>query len=244
MKNDLSTKAALGAAASLGIGAAAYAVYGRPWHLRWGTTGEEQTETLPGDEFTPENSNQVTHAITIGAPAGIVWRWLVQIGQGRGGFYSYDYIENLFGLEIHNTDRIEPALQEIRIGDFVRSAPTSWLGGRVKDKTGWFVVRIDPERALVLRDEIEHGTWSFILKPLDGRTTRLIVRARGPKPHTLPMKIFSYSFFEPAHFIMERKMLLTLKRLSERDFAHENTTGLESSGIGPPKNDIAAAART
>jgi hypothetical protein len=217
MKRNL-FKAFAGLALAGGVGAAAAYNYKiRPWHLRWGTTGEEQTETLPGDEIKPD---------TIDAPPPIVWKWLIQIGQDRGGFYSYDFLENLFDLKIHNTAEIKPEWQKLKVGDFVRSAHEQWLGGKFRDKTGWFVVRIEENRALVLRDEIERGSWAFILKPVDEAKTRLIIRARGAKPKNLPMKMFHYGFFEPAHFIMERKMLLTLKRRAE-EFALDRTDEAE-----------------
>ncbi len=215
MKARNLVKLAAGPALAFGFGAAAYHLFARPRHLRWGATDEELTEKLPGDDFKPDAEVEVTHAITINAPPAVVWKWLVQIGQGRGGFYSYACLENMIGLRVRNAEQIDPLLQDLRVGDFIRSAPTNWLGGKYKDLTGWFVVEMEPERALVLRDEIERGTWSFILKPFDEHSTRLIIRARDGKPRTLRMRVFHYALFEPAHFIMERKMLLTLKELSE-----------------------------
>ena len=214
-------------AAAVGGALIAYNYKIRPWHLRWGATDEELKEKLPGDEIKPDADAQVTHAVTIDAPAETVWQWLVQIGQGRGGFYSYDWIENMFGLDIRNTAELKPEWQTLKVGDFVRGAQDDWLGGRFKGKAGWFVVRMEENRALILRDEIEHGSWAFILKPLADNRTRLVIRARGDKPANLGMKIFSYGFFEPAHFIMERKMLLTLKRRAEELYAdHTSETEL------------------
>jgi hypothetical protein len=222
-------KYAFGLAAA-GTGAlAAYALAVRPWHLRWGATDEEISEALPGDKVKPDAKINVTHAITINAPASEVWKWLVQIGQGRGGFYSYDWLENSIGLQVRTADEIEPELQDLKIGDFVRSAHKGWLGGRFDDKAGWYVVGLEPNRSLVLRDEIEKGSWAFVLKPLSENQTRLIVRARGSMPETLPMKIFSYGVFEPAHFIMERKMLMTLKEKAERSYARNNASVDESA---------------
>jgi len=198
---------------------AAYNYKIRPWHQRWGATDEELTASLPGDEVKPDADMQVTHAVTIDAPPETVWKWLVQLGQGRGGFYSYDWVENMFGLEIYNTAELKSEWQTLKVGDFVRGAQDDWFGGRFKGKAGWFVVLMDEARALVLRDEIEHGSWSFILKPLAENKTRLIIRARGGKPANLGMKIFNYGFFEIAHFVMERKMLLTLKRRAEEFYA-------------------------
>jgi hypothetical protein len=212
-----------------GVGLGALAVYNyklRPWHLRWGATDEELTATLPGDEIKPDAGIQVTHAITIAAPPPVVWKWLVQIGQDRGGFYSYDKLENMFDLRIHNTEEIKPEWQTLKVGDFVRSAHENWLGGNYKEKTGWFVVRMKETSALVLRDEVERGSWAFILRPADGAQTRLIIRARGSKPASLPLKLFHYGFFEPAHFIMERKMLLTLKKRAE-EFSTNHTDEAE-----------------
>jgi hypothetical protein len=201
--------------AVLGAAAGAYVLGVRPWHRRWGAADDELIEPLPGDEVLPEADDQVTHAITINAPASEVWKWLVQVGQGRGGFFSYDWLENLVGLGIHNVYEIEEELQELKVGDFVRAARQGWLGGKFEGKAGWFVVGLEKDRHLVLRDEIAHGSWVFVLKPVDGQTTRLLIRGRGTWPRTLGMKLFNYGLFEPAHFVMERKMLLTLKELAE-----------------------------
>ena len=207
----------IGLTAAAGIGAlvAGYAFAVRPWHLRWGATDEELTETLPGDDVKPGAGIQVTHAVTINAPAEDVWKWLVQIGQERGGFYSYDCLENLFGLQVKNTDEIKAEWQKLEVGDFVRSAHKGWLGGRFDDLAGWFVVGLEANRALILRDEIEKGSWAFILRPLGEGRTRLIIRARGDAAASFSRKLLHYGFFEPAHFIMERKMLLTLKEKAE-----------------------------
>lgn len=196
----------------------------RPWHLRWGSTNSELTEHLPGDDVKPIAGTQVTHAITINTPPRDVWKWLVQIGQGRGGFYSYDWIESLFGLRVRNLKEIRPELQNLKVRDFIRSAPIGWLGGRFDSKAGWHIVRLEPESTLVLRDEIENGSWSFILRPVEPDITRLIIRARGNKPRAL-IKFLHYIFFEPAHFIMERKMLLTLKDLAETSKVPNNAAG-------------------
>jgi hypothetical protein len=232
----ISSVGMVGGVLAAGAGIMAYHKFVRPWHLRWGASDEELSEKLPGDNVKPDAKNQVTHAITINAPPSDVWRWLVQIGQDRGGFFSYDWIENIFGLGIHNADRIVPELQKLNKGDFVRSAHRGWLGGRFDEMAGWYVVELVPERALVLRDEIEHGSWAFILKPIDDQQTRMIIRARGNQPQTAGAKLFSYGFFEPAHFIMERKMLLTLKELAESNAENRPTVDTGGSKV----NSVAA----
>ena len=195
--------------------AAGYIFAVRPWHLRWGATREELKETLPGDDVKSDAGVQVTHAITIDAPPEYAWKWLVQIGQNRGGFYSYDWLENFFDLGIHNTGEIKPEWQQLKVGDWVPSAHKGWLGGGLDDKAGWFVVGLEPNRFLVLRDEIEQGSWAFVLKHVGEKQTRLIIRGRGDAVTTPQRALFHYAIFEPAHFIMERKMLLTLKEKAE-----------------------------
>jgi hypothetical protein len=108
----------------------------RPWHLTWGATNAELEMSLPGDGLAARVA--AMHAATIDAPASAMWPWLVQIGQDRGGFYSYTWIENgLLGAGIRNTDRVNPAWQQLGPGDFIRSARRDWLGGRFADRTGW-----------------------------------------------------------------------------------------------------------
>ena len=205
----------MGGAIAAGTALFAYERFIRPWHLRWGATDEETAGRLPGDDVKPDASLPVTHAVTIDAPPDAVWKWLVQIGQDRGGFFSYDWLENALGLGIHNVNALMPEYQHLKVGDFVRSAHRGWLGGRFDETAGWYVITLETDRTLVLRDEIEHGSWSFILRRLPGDMTRLIIRARSDQPDSFGEKMLYYGFWEPAHFIMERKMLLTLKEKAE-----------------------------
>lgn len=192
--------AAAGAAAAAG-----YAWLVRPWHLRWGATDEEVAMTLPGDELTPEPQLNATHAITINAPVSTVWPWLVQIGQRRGGFYSYTWLENLVGCQMENAERVHLEWQELNVGDEV------WLHPKAPPLR---VLFIEPERHLVLEK-----CWGFYLRPLDEHTTRLLIRGRG---EFIPYfkqawlnTLYWRGLFEPAHFIMERRMLYGIKERAE-----------------------------
>jgi len=100
-----------------------YAFALRPWMLRWGTTREEAGRALPGDELVARPRYQQTHAVTIQAPPARVWPWLAQLGQGRGGLYSYDWLENRFGCDLRSADRIRPEWQRLEAGDTVRLVP-------------------------------------------------------------------------------------------------------------------------
>jgi uncharacterized protein YndB with AHSA1/START domain len=192
----------------MAISAAVYARFVRPWHLRWGATPEEAGRLLPGDDLIPRPAMSATHAVTIPAPVAQVWPWVVQIGQGRAGFYSYDWLENLFGMDIHNTRRINPDWQNPQVDDLV----PFWRG------VGIPIVRIVPPHLLVLGgsfapNQPTGGTWTFMLESPDNQSTRLIVRARAASfaPHSLSLVLYRL-ILEPAHFIMERGMLLGIKR--------------------------------
>lgn len=184
----------------------------RPVLTQWGTTRDERRTVLFGDNGMTQARYRLDHAVTIHAPADAVWPWLVQLGQDRAGFYSYDWLERLFGADVHNVKAIRAEWQTRKEGDFVRAAPATYLAGRLGD-VGWRVSAIDPGRAMVLEN------WgAFVLQPIDSVTTRFFVRTRGPGDPTLasvllgPINIF---VFEPAHFIMQRKMLLEIQRLAE-----------------------------
>src|SRR5439155_6943888 len=110
---------ALAAAAAASAGAAAGLVYGRivrPWHMHWGATPEQAPGPAPGDELMPDPGVAATRAIEVDAPRWAVWPWLVQMGPGRCGAYTYDWIERRLGIDIRNTDRIIPELHNLKVG--------------------------------------------------------------------------------------------------------------------------------
>jgi hypothetical protein len=184
----------------------------RPVYLQYGTTAAERAAVLPGDDPTFEARHRVDHAITIHAPADSVWPWLMQIGQDRGGFYSYTRLERMAGDHVTNADRIHPEWQELRIGDTVRATQPDYLGGHF-GSFGWKVMNIVPGRALVL------DNWgAFVLVPVDSATTRLIIRSRGPGTRDAAAFLigpFNVFVFEPAHFIMQRGMLRGIRDRAE-----------------------------
>lgn len=198
----------VGGLAVAGIGAlSAYLFAVRPWHLRWGATDEEVNEPLPGDDLVPNATQSATHAITINATVKDVWPWLAQVGQTRGGFYSYAWLENLIGCRMRNAERVVPEWQEIKVGDEV------WLHPSAPPLP---VLICETGRALVLGSNTESpGTWGFYLKELDAKTTRLIIRGRGAWGSGLSNWLLLHAVFEPAHFIMERKMMLGIKQRAE-----------------------------
>lgn len=185
----------------------------RPRHLKWGATDQEAHELLSGDDVLMHPEQEATHAITINAPVSDVWPWLVQIGQNKGGFYSYSWLENMVGCNLHNADRVVPEWQSLRVGDVV------WLHPKAPPLP---VIIVEPDRAIVLGGigEAEDGsraggTWGMYLKEIDATTTRLILRIRWARERGLISWLSNYVVLEPAHFIMERKMMLTIKKRAE-----------------------------
>jgi hypothetical protein len=178
--------------------------------LTWGATEEEAGRSLPGDELLEDPAVVSTRAITIDAPPSAVWPWLVQMGSGRGGAYTYDWIENLFGLGMHSAERINPEWQNLAVGDVIP--------GR-ESLQGMRVEVLDPERALVTRSEDGTWVWAFVLEDLGGRT-RLLSRNRIAMPDPSPGDRIGMAVMEPGSLVMERKMLHGIKERAERLVAH------------------------
>lgn len=174
--------------------------------LTWGATPEEAARTLPGDELLEEADVVSTRAITIAAPPADVWPWLVQMGAGRGGAYTYDWIENLFGLGMRSADAIHPEWQELAVGDVI-PGKASLPGMRVEV--------LEPERALVTRSEDGTWVWAFVLDD-HGGATRLLSRNRITMPDPSLGDRLGMAVMEPGSLVMERKMLLGIKERSER----------------------------
>lgn len=174
--------------------------------LDWGATAEEAARTLPGDELLEDPDVVATRAVTIGAPPAAVWPWLVQMGSGRGGAYTYDWIENLLGLEMRSADRIVDEWQHLEVGDVIRGNPRD---------PGMRVERIETERVLVTRSEDGRWTWTFVLEERDGET-RLLSRNRISLRGASLGKRLGMAVMEPGSLVMERKMLLGIKQRAER----------------------------
>jgi hypothetical protein len=196
------------ALAGLAVWIAAYFAAVRPWFLNWGATPEEAARVLPGDERIPVSGYQSTRAITIDAPPDAVWPWFAQLGIGRGGFYSYSWLENLFFAGIHNADRIVPEWQDRTSGDFVRSFQ---LGADKPGRNGWRFDILEKGRAFYLNP----GWGPFVLEPRGDSGTRVLVRSRGNTANPVGKTLMGL-LFDPLHFTMEKRMIVEVKRLAEQ----------------------------
>jgi len=190
---------------------------------RWGATDEEVNKTLPGDDLVPNSKGGYTHAVTIRASTARVWPWLVQLGQGRGGFYSYDLLENIVRCNIHSADRIIPELQNLEVGDRILIYPSG---------QGYTVDSIAPQRMLVLLERVDtqsgktfkltrkmpekylNQSWVLFLEKIDRSTTRLISRSRNDWNNSLVNTVV-FGIFGPITLVMDRKMLLGIKKRAE-----------------------------
>jgi hypothetical protein len=207
-------------ALALALAAIVYRVVLRRRMLTWGATAAEAEARLPGDELLEDADGVATRAITIDAPPSAVWPWIAQMGPApRGGAYTYDWIENLLGLNMHSVDRILPEFQHPQVGDGFGYGPNQMR-----------YARVEPEHVLATRSADGNWVWTFILEPENGRT-RLISRDRFRLPK-LRDKIGMIPM-EPASLVMERKMLHGIKRRAERQkdlAAHENTIEKRAEG--------------
>lgn len=207
---------------AVGVAVAAVGAYRRvftPWQQQWGATDGEATGSLPGDDLVAEPAVQTTRVISIAAPAEAVWPWIVQLGADRGGFYSYDWLENLFGLGIHSADRIVEEWQTRRVGDLVP--------GDAKGRSGWYVMEVRPDDALVLKaGDAKLGRpvgrhegigweflWTFAVREEATGTTRLVVRERvGFANNRVRLLLAPLG---PVSFVMTRRMLAGVKSRAE-----------------------------
>jgi hypothetical protein len=183
-----------------------YALAVRSYYALWGATEHETNQALPGDRLTPATAVVSTSALTIHAPVEQVWPWVVQLGQGRGGFYSYDFLENQFAADMHSAGRIVPELQQLKPGDLVSLQANSTL----EQGTAMRVALIEPPRALVFA-----GGWGLYLEPIDAGNTRLLVRYPFDLGPDNEKALFFYGLFEPMHLVMQSGMMMGIKQRAE-----------------------------
>jgi hypothetical protein len=217
------TRTVFSVVAAAPVAAVAYLVVGRRRCLTWGATADEVDRMMAGDELMPNPDILSTRAISIDAPPAAIWPWLVQMGPGRGGAYTYDWIENLMGLNMHSADEILPQFQGLKIGD-------CWQLGTKGPRLR--VEVLDAEQAMVVRSEDGNWVWAFSLYP-DGASTRLVSRNRIATPGASPLvRAFGTLIMEPGSLVMERKMLLGIRRRAESLVQEPGTASTPSAKAG------------
>lgn len=191
----------------------------RRFFNRAGATDPEVSQNHPTDAYVPHPQQSYVRAISIGAPPEIVWGYLTQLGQERAGMYSYDALENLVGCQMHTVDHRVPEWKEVRVGDVVRFGPAE------KGYPTQKIIEVQPLRLIVWQ-----GVDARTLQPMGGisaiisyhleqtthQGTRLIVRSRLAHPPTLGMRLL-WRVTEVLNFVMEQKMLRSIKAYAERD---------------------------
>jgi hypothetical protein len=192
----------------------------RPWFLDWGAPSEIRSLSLPGDQFTTARGH--TRAVLIQAKPQEIWPWIVQLGQDRGGMYSYAWLENLVRADIHNVYELQEDLQQPRsTGDTVWLANRERYGGQgyqvlaMVVPNSAFVMVGGEDYGRILHGEKARGSWAIYLHPENEHFTWLIARSTGGD-FPAANRIFRYFTYEVPHFIMEKRMLKTMKRLAEQ----------------------------
>ena len=206
-----------------GVAGLVYHLGLRNWCMRWGTTPAEVQSTLPGDDLLPSYASEVTHAITVHAPVEKIWPWLMQIGHDRSGFCSYTFLENAIGADMPRVEHLVPGWKprSCRRDGVVYRAQGFWRAG-THDRSSGAATTIHrdghAERlgAAAGWQARAGRALDFTLAPLQDGQTRLIARLRGGMPPTFASRAMDRLFWEPAHFVMEQKMLRTIRDLAER----------------------------
>jgi hypothetical protein len=180
-----------------------YLVVVGPRQRRWGATQQEVARAMPGDALLRRDAPSTTRAIMIDASPEVVFPWLLQIGYGRGGWYSYDWIDNDGKPSV---ERIDPALQRLAVGDRIEMLPG----------IGPIVREIEPNDHIVSGSETE--SWCLLVEPTHDGRTRLISRWRQDWPRSAGTYVWT-ALADPGAFVMEQKMLRRIRDLAERDRA-------------------------
>ncbi|MDH3652069.1 MAG: hypothetical protein OEQ53_20450 [Saprospiraceae bacterium] len=198
----------------------------KPLRDRWGLSKKETERTFPGDELVAEPKSQFTHAVDIDAPTEYVWPWISQIGQGRGGFYSYEALENIVGSNISNSDKVLPAFQNPQIGDLISFGPHDAYPlvickpGEAMAIENWYDLDTkqvyDPK--LSSPENYLHLTWLWYVESVDTNRTRFISRNRLTYNSSVKARLMFGPITEPIVFAMDRKMCLGIKRRAEALF--------------------------
>ena len=214
--------------------AAAFLYAARRYYRNWGTTKEESAKYLPGDELLDQPVIRTTEAVWINASANAVWPWLVQMGQDRGGLYSYETLENFVGLNYHNADRIHPEWQRLAPGDRVRLVPRGWMG--LRNGFNLTVAEVIEQQAVMLcAGPPAHpmdAVWSFHVIPYWEDRCRLLVRSRTRRRHW--GDAVAIECVAPAMALVTRGMLRGIKRRAEGRLNDvELPVGLGAEGESP-----------
>lgn len=188
----------------------------QPWLEQWGSTPVEQARTLPGDDIVAAPEAVYTRAITIDTPPAAIWAWLIQMGQDKGGFYSFDWAETLFTDPMRNATTIHPEWQDLAVGDLVHPFPPE------RGLPPWRVRALDEHRLLILATDDDTWSLSFELRPVDGQRTRLVTRFRS-EPNWMNVAL------GPADLIVFPRLLVGLEQRAEA-----NLPGMPGTDVGAP----------
>jgi hypothetical protein len=176
----------------------------RPWQLRWGAIDDEVKCSMPGDDIVQKPNFVATRAVLIEAPRTEVWKWILQIGSGRAGFYSIDFIDN---ANVPSSRDILPKYQRIEQDYFIPFTPNQKNGMWVEDYR-------EPEYILWW-DRKRNGTWGWFLRQTEAGNTRLITRLRTKYDFSFPWIIY-YILYDCGDIIMMSKCMLGIKERAEK----------------------------
>jgi len=190
-----------------------YALFLRSFLMHWGSTKIERDKYYPGDSIVVAACTTTTIAITIDKPPSAIWPWIVQMGLNKGGFYSYTWLENMFGCKLRNAQTIHPEWQNTREGDI---EPVCDAAVR-KEMPGWIVATLIPNKAFVYKIATD-STWTmgYYIDSVNSSQSRLITRMRYSAGKKFMDEMIDKAWMEWAHCIMQRGSIKGIKKRSER----------------------------
>lgn len=184
-----------------------------PRLLHWGATKEEFSRTLPGDDMIANKDYRNTLAVTVNAPPSKIWPWVVQMGVHKAGFYSYTWMENMFGCKLHNADRIHPEWQDTKPGYYEGVCQAA----EKKNMPGWIVTIVEPDKSFVWKGKDAEWMMGVYIDSINANTSRIITRQQFKMPERWSFNwVIEKAWFNWAHCIMQRGMITGIKKRVEK----------------------------
>jgi hypothetical protein len=191
-----------------------YTFFLRNFLMHWGSAQEERKKYYTGDSILLKPGYENTLAVTINKPPSAIWPWVAQMGLNKGGFYSYTWLENIFGCKLYNADRIHPEWQNTQPGDYEPVCASA----EKNNMKGWTIITVIPNKALVYKSSTDSSwTMGFYIDSVSKNKSRLVTRMRYVGPKHFWSYITDKAWMEWAHCIMQKGSLNGIKKRAEKN---------------------------
>ena len=182
--------------------------------MHWGSTSAERDKLYAGDSIVAKPEYISTIAVTINKSPSEIWPWIVQMGKNKAGFYSYTWLENIFGCKLHNADRIHPEWQDTREGDYEPVCASA----EKKKMPGWTIIKLIPNKAFVYKISSD-SSWmmGYYVDSINENRSRLIARMKYERPKGFGEFVIDKIWMEWAHCLMQKGSINGIKKRVENN---------------------------